>query len=120
MKLAARYATREDIERYYGEPPRHTLRAVVALADDEPAGIIGIARAGHYWVLHSEFRERLRPHLRSITLLRAIKMAMHLVEDCRGSVVALVSPDEPDSRRILLRLGFTETNEDEEVFLWPN
>lgn len=119
MKLDARYATDDDVVRFYGKRPEYTMRAVIALADDELAGIIGIARAGRYWVLHSEFRPALREHLRRLTLLRAIKMAQRLVEECRGPVIAVVNPEEPDSRRVLSRLGFTETNEDDEVYLWP-
>ncbi len=106
QRLASRPATIADVLRYYGERPRQTLKAVVVTLNDEPVGIIGLAQEGRCLKLFSEFQPVLRDQLRCMTVLRAIKKAMSFVKAARLPVVAITQENEPDSPRILERLGF--------------
>lgn len=114
--IAYRYATAADIARYYEGRPHPTLRAVVLTLDDEPAAIVGVANEGGYGKLFSEYKPEFAPHLKSMATLRAIKLAMSLVASSRLPVVAVRDEDEPDSDRVLKRLGFV--NEEEDVYRW--
>jgi hypothetical protein len=77
---------------------------MVATIDGEVAGIIGISREGDIGKYFSEFKPELRPHLKSITILRAIKASLQIVRDYHGPVVAVAQDGE--GCRILHRLGF--------------
>lgn len=111
-----RAATAADIETYYGVPQGPTLRALVAELDGQPIGVIGLARQGPVSRLFSEFRPELRPHLKSMAVLRGIKTVLRWVEAAKIPVYALAQCDEPDAHRLLKRLGFEQR--DDEVYLW--
>lgn len=120
VELRFRSATSADIKRYYGKPQRMTLQAVVVVERDEPIGIIGLARQGHVARFFSEFQEELRPYLKTIPVLRAIKAAMEFVKDARVPVYALAQCDEETSHAILRRLGFVQDASNPEVYTWPS
>lgn len=71
-----------------------------------PKGIIGISLARPIATLFSTFDEELRPHLRSLTILRLIKAAQAACKATPLPVFAVASPDEPTAPDILARLGF--------------
>ena len=118
VDLACHPATQEDILAYFGEPQRMTLRALVVTLNGTPAGLIGIARQGRMARLFSEFRPELRPYLKSITALRAIKSAAAAVKRSRLPVYAIAQEDEPDAPRILTRLGFVPHETQVGVYVW--
>lgn len=117
-EIGVRLATAEDIQRYYGEPQRMTLQALVITLNGVPSGIVGLARQGTVSRFFSEFREELRPHLSGIRIMRAVRSAMDWVRQSRTQVYALAQCDEPDAHRILARLGFQRATD--EVYLWPS
>lgn len=92
------------------------MRADVAIIDDEVVGVIGLAREKDYGRFFSDFSPRLHPHLRSITILRAIKASMRFVDAYQGPVVAEAEHDK--GRRILERLGFAHAHG--AFYVWPN
>lgn len=104
-EIVARAATAEDIETFYGGPPAGTLRATVAIMDGKPVGVIGVTREAHYGKFFCDFSEELKPHLRSMTIMRAIKGALAYCDDYRGPVLGYAQHAE--GCRIMHRLGFT-------------
>jgi hypothetical protein len=118
VEFRCRPATQDDIAAYFGEPQRVTVKAIVATLDGVPAGVIGIARQGKTARLFSEFRPEVRPYLKSMTALRAIKAMSESVKQSRLPVYAMVQEDEPDSPRILERLGFVPHELHTGVYVW--
>lgn len=107
---------------YYGSRPSQTLKAVVLTLDDAPAAIIGLANEGGYLKLFSEYKPEFVPYMRSITTLRAIKAVMRMVENSKLPIVAVTQPNEPDSPRLLERLGFEyyDTTDEGKLYEWPS
>ena len=106
--IVARPATRADVDRWY---PGETcsFRAQVVEVDGKPAGIIGLSLTRPIATLFSAFDEPLRPHLRSMTVLRLIRWAGDLCSAHRLPVMAIVDPDEGHTEtapKMLARLGF--------------
>jgi hypothetical protein len=111
--ISFRHATAADIDRYYGERPQQTLKALTILLDDEPVAIIGLALEGDRFQAFSEFKPELEPHLKTMPVLRAIKTAQKMIAAAPLPVVA-ISKGDPT---LLKRLGFHEVREG--VYLWP-
>lgn len=120
QRVAYRPATASDVDLYYGSRPSQTLKAIVMTLDGEPAAIVGLANEGGYLKLFSEYKPEFRPYMRSIATLRAIKAVMRMVENSKLAVVAVTQPNEPDSPRLLQRLGFEfhNTTDDGDVYEW--
>ena len=87
------------------------MRAMVAILDGRVAGIAGIVREGPGYKLFSDSIPELEPHLRSITVLRAVKKVLQFTESSRLQVAAV--SHNPD---LLLKLGFRHVGGDE--YLW--
>lgn len=102
--IAWRYATAADVDRYYGERPEQTIRAIAVLMDEEPVGMLGLEHAGDRYIAFSEFKSELEPHLKSIPVLRAIKAAQHMFREAPLPVI-VVNTSNPE---LLTRLGFLE------------
>lgn len=116
--MTYRFATAADVLRFYSERPPQTLRAIIVVMGDEPVAIVGLANEGAHAKLFSEYKPEMKGRLRCMAVLRAIKHAMQFVERCPLPVVAVVQPDEPDSPRLLKRLGFElyQPSEDGDVY----
>jgi hypothetical protein len=111
--LTYRFATESDLRQYYGDLPRPTVRVVVVLLNGEPAGVIGLARDVGCERLFSEYKPEMQRHLRRFEVLRAIKLAMSLVESSKCDVYAV----REEGTDILLRLGFEHVEDD--IYKWP-
>lgn len=118
QRITSRFAVRSDIERYYGAVPAQTLQAIVIEQGSDLAAVIGLARHADHAQFFSEFRESLRPYLRTLPVMRAIKAAQKLVRESPLLVYAIAEETEAESARILSRLGFV--HERENVYRWPN
>ena len=80
------------------------MRANAVLMDGEVVGIIGVIREPDWGKFFSDVKPALQPHLKSITVWRAIRGAMDYVRDYRGPVMAAASHVE--GCVMLHRLGF--------------
>ena len=109
--IEARPATAADIRSFYGDDWPTTMRAMVVLMDGKLAGIAGIVREGPGYKLFSDSIPELEPHLRSMTVLRAVKKVLEFTESSRLPVAAV--SDNPD---LLKRFGFRHVGGDE--YLW--
>lgn len=105
MSLIVRPARVEDVKLFYPDIGA-TFRAWVAEVDGVVEGIIGLVMTRPVACLISSVSETLRPYLKRLSILRAIKRVQALCEDYRGRIVAVQEPDEPSSPAILHRLGF--------------
>lgn len=71
----------------------------------EPAAIIGVVRHPEWGIFFSETKPQLQPYLSSVTVWRAVKDAMTIVEDYHGPVMSIA--DSSEGCILLCRLGFT-------------
>jgi hypothetical protein len=118
QRLISREATAADIQAFYAGRPHPTLRArVVTSSDGEVLGVIGLAREGPWSKFFSEIREALRASLSRAICLRTILKSMDYVRASKLPVFAIAQADEPDSHRVLQRLGFVQVDGD--VYRWP-
>lgn len=99
-----RYASAADIEKYYGELPPQTIRAVVVTLGDEPVGIAGLSFDGDRYTAFSEFKPALEPHLKSMPVLRAVKAVEKMIRTANLPVLV----QNTTNPKLLERLGFRE------------
>ncbi len=104
-EISTRRATQRDLETYYGGPPAGSMRAYVAIMDGELVGVVGVVRERTYGKYFCDIRPELQPHLRSITIMRAVKASLRFADEYRGPLIAVA--DDAESCRLLNRLGFT-------------
>lgn len=109
-----RPASGADVDRYYGERPHASMRAIAILMDGEPAAIIGLAFDGARGLAFSEYKPQLEPHLKSMPVLRAIKAAQRMFAASRRPVFAV----RESCNGLLERLGFASVPDNEEVYRW--
>lgn len=104
-EISTRQATQRDLEIYYGRQLPGTMRANIAIMDGEIVGVVGVVRERECGKYFCDFKPELQPHLRSITIMRAIKDSLRFADQYRGPMVAIA--DDAESCRLLHRLGFT-------------
>lgn len=104
-QIVTRRATQLDLETYYGDRNHGTMKAYVAEMDGELVGVVGVVRDRNCGRYFCDFKPELQPHLRSITIMRAVKASLRFADEYRGPLVAVA--DDAESCRLLNRLGFT-------------
>lgn len=105
MTLASRPATTADVRAVFPDLTC-SFRAMVCEMDGERVGLIGLALTRPAACLFCWFDERLRPYLKSLTVLRLLKRVDAWCRDSRAPVMAIRDRAEPKSPHILKRLGF--------------
>lgn len=117
VALKARPATAADVKLFYPEITA-SFRAWACDIDGEPQGIIGLALTRPAACMFSTFEEPLRPHLKSLTVLRLIKRAEMTVKASLVPVLAIAEPNEPAAAGMLERLGFEHLGrfDDDEIY----
>lgn len=120
QRLIVRHATAADVDAFYGSRPYQTVRALVADLDGKPVGLIGLARENGCSKIFSEYGPELKGRLKCMAILRAIKTVLEWAKESSLPVIAVAQPEEPDSPRVLKRLGFEwyGTGPFGEVYLW--
>lgn len=81
------------------------MRAMVAYMDGQCVGVVGVVREQGHGKFFTDFKPELQPHLRSITIMRAVKDSLRFADQYRGPVIAIA--EHAESCRLLHRLGFT-------------
>lgn len=112
QRLTWSVATASDIDRFYGERPAPTMKAIAIKRGDQPVAIIGMFMDGQRMRAFSEYVPEFEPNLRSMTVLRAIKAAQRMFRECSRPVIAVKGSDTG----ILERVGFEPVTD--EVFKW--
>lgn len=105
-------ATTADIDAYYGERPRPTMRAIVIHLNEVPVAIIGLYFDAGRMMAFSEYKPELEPYLKSMTILRAIKAAQQLFAQSKRPIYAV----REECTSILERVGFRHL--DDGVYQW--
>lgn len=106
MSLVVRPARAEDVRKYYPDNTS-SFRAYVAELDGEVKGMIGLVLTRPIACLVSGFDEELRPHLRSMAIMRAIKKIQQICHSHPGGIIAAAEEGEATAPDILQRLGFS-------------
>lgn len=112
MDLTYRLATRDDLTRFYGAPQQSTIRAVTVLLEGRQVGVIGLEMLPNAAKLFSDYSPDLVPHIRRLPVMRAVKLAMKMVESCGRPVYAIMQDDSD----MLPKLGFEHYQD--EVYQW--
>ena len=106
-----RYATREDVAKWYGSVPV-TMRAIVIEDDGELIAIAGLAPEGFITQAFSDVKPRAKRH--PIALGRMVAAFANMLKTVTTPVLAACNPDEPTSPGLLRHLGF----EQQEGAIW--
>lgn len=118
MTLTARPATAADIAGLHPGAQGVSYRAWVCELDGEKAGVVGLALTRPRACLFCWTDERLRPHLKSPTVLRLLKKAEAAFKTRGLSVYAIREKSEPKAAAMLTRLGFEPFGEVDGEEVW--
>jgi hypothetical protein len=103
--LIARPATAEDVAVVYPDLTC-SFKAMACDLDGQRVGLIGLALTRPTACLFCWFDEKLRPYLKSLTVLRLLKKVERWLNECRAAVLTIRDRKEPKAPHILKRLGF--------------
>lgn len=95
-----------------------SYRAWACDLDGELAGVVGLALTRPRACLFCWFDERLRPHLKSIAVLRLLKKVEALIHERGLPVYAIREEREPQAEKVLTRLGFASVGEIDGDDVW--
>jgi hypothetical protein len=115
-RVEMRTATAADVDRFFGSRPAGTVKTVVVTVDGEPAAIGGLSYADKRVTLFSDLKPAVRPYVRSMAFLRAVKQLQTWCGQAKAPVFAVADDDEPTSKALLTRLGFECIADD--VYVW--
>jgi hypothetical protein len=97
-------ATRELLERFYGEAPARTQKAVVAIDGERVVGVAGLYVDDERQVMFADLTDEVRHDKR--TVIKGIREVMKLASH-RMPVHSLADPEIEGSDTLLLHMGFT-------------
>ncbi|BES72161.1 hypothetical protein RE428_31790 [Marinobacter nanhaiticus D15-8W] len=117
-KLEIRPATRDMLTRYYGRPPKQSMRAWIGFLGDEMVGAAGFVIGSPYITIFSDLKPGIRGHKKEIW--RGAAFIMEQAKRYKSPIMAIADPDEPTAKRFLPRLGFVfmGTCTDGDVYQW--
>lgn len=94
-------ATKELVEKFYGDIPPVTIRAVAAVRDGEVLGIAGVHRMGMGYALFSEAKDEFFKNKRDV--VRAIREVKKITDTLKMTLYAL--PQEEGNTILIDRMG---------------
>jgi hypothetical protein len=106
-------ATQELIEIFFGEPPKRTIRAVVAVKDGEPIAVAGLFLDQSRYVLFSDLKPEMYKHKKAI--VKTMRAARKLMDTVHLPVYAVPEKEPYNDAVIIKHLGFKEENG---VYVW--
>lgn len=109
--LSFDYATRSDIEQFYGHL-RESIKAVCVKRDGIPVGMVGLALESIQARFFCEDKDMTCAEM--CKSWRAVKMAMRLVRASHRPVVSIAESDH--GHKNLTRLGFIQVEGD--YYIW--
>lgn len=98
-------ATPELLERFYGARPPMTVRAVVAMQDDEMVSVFGVFRVKQSWVGFWDYPKTTVPAKHKRALVRGYRMVLDMVKSSRMPVYAYADPAIQKSEDMLRHMG---------------
>ena len=113
-----RYATREDVENFYGRRLDGTLRAFVWTLDGKVHGVIGLSRADGAMTFFSDNTTEFLPHIRSFRIRRSVLEVMKWIRECPMIVYSVAyDGDGYQGSKVLASLGFQHYSEGTWIWL---
>lgn len=103
--IVSRQATAEDVKKVHPDQGC-SWKAWVCELEGEVVGVIGIALTRPVACIFCWFDEKLRPYLKSMTVLRLLKKVEMAARNNRLPVLAVRDRKEPKAPHILKRMGF--------------
>ncbi len=118
--LTVRPATPADVKGLHPGAEGTSYRAWGCELDGETVGVIGLALTRPRACLFAGIDPALRPHLKSMPVLRLVKRVETLIHERGLPVYAIRDRNEPKSAAILTRLQFEycADHEGDEVWEW--
>lgn len=118
--IVTRPATAADVAGLHPEAAGTSYRAWACDLDERPVGVIGLALTRPRACLFCGFDEALRPHLRSMPVMRLLKSVETMFKARGLPVFAIREASEPKAGRILERLGFEYIGivDGDEIYEW--
>lgn len=107
-------ATQRDVSEYYGGIPKATINGFMFKLDGRTVGVFGLAWHGKTIMAFSEFKEEMKPYLRTMPVFRSMIKMKKLLEQCRIPVFAMA--DEIYGPELLTKMGFKHLYED--YYVW--
>ena len=112
-----RFATKADLEEFYGRQWDGTIRALVWTVDGKVEGVIGIVRDKSCFRFFSDTTDTMLPLLKTFKARRAIFVVMDWVRNHPGLIHATANRTEGyEGDKVLNSLGFTHYEDD--VYIW--
>lgn len=108
-----RMATKEDVRALYPEGLSRGFQGITAEINGEPVGIAGVY-FNHNWIAFARIKPELREH--KLTIYKASKKLMDMMEKLDKPVYAIADPSIPNSDELLLKMGFEYVGKD--WYLW--
>lgn len=117
-RVEIREATAADIAAFYGETPKRSMRAMVAVLDGKPVGLAGVYYHAGQVVAFSEAKPEIQGLRHAIG--RGTLAVLAMFRRLNIPVLALAQQDIPGSERFLERCGFEHVDStcEGEVFRW--
>jgi hypothetical protein len=104
-QITWRRANEQDVIDFYGEPSRRSLKANAIELDGQVVGMIGVVRHPEWGMFFTDYKPQLQPYLSSVTVWRAIKDGVAMIEQYKGPVLSVA--EHVDGCINLNRLGFS-------------
>lgn len=114
--MTTRPATAADVAGLHDSTASY--KAWACDLDGELVGVVGLALTRPRACLFCWFDETLRPHLKSVAVLRLLKKVEATMRKRGLPVFAICQADEPKAPSILSRLGFVPFGEVEGEQVW--
>lgn len=109
----ARWASPDDLTRFYGRPISHTVQAVVLDVDGEILAVAGLYEHSGRLICFSDFKEESAAFKRAIVC--GARMLRSVMQKKRRPIYAVRDEDLATSARFLAYIGFEQ---DGEYYVW--
>ena len=115
-KVEIRPVTKEDLVRFYKGEPYPTMKAWLAIVDDEDAGISGLAYLRGLVVAFMDLRDNARPC--KLAMMGYLKRGVYEAKEKHRVIFAVEDQNEPTAPRLLKALGFEKIDDGLNNWRW--
>lgn len=106
-------ATPEIIDKFYGERPYKTMKAIACVEDGEVLAVGGYCVLPHGIAVFSEIKPEAMSKKKMI--VKGTRMIMEMAKKAKLPIYAIAQPEIEGSCRLLEKLGFVEK---EGIYRW--
>lgn len=109
-------ATPELIDQFYPGVARPSLRALVVLEDNTPAGVAGFYRVQNGVLLFSDVQDETKKKTHPLTTTKVLRRLLALADQHGWAVFAIAEEGLGASQRFLQRYGFKLMDERSQTY----